>query len=261
MFNGKTFWRMAGLTLAMAAVLVIAQGALAAGDTAKVTRIQGDVTVQYGKGAVKKVNKGMDLKAGALIKTGKKGRLEIRLADNSVLRLGYQSTLTLEQAMFAGEAKNVSAKLVGGKAYALVNKLTGDDSSFQIKTRTAVAGVRGTAFRIDANRDKSTVVRVYTGAVAVSNAPIYAKAGKPKADGKFQMPRQGVKPGGPGRVEIAGPQEVTKKQWEELVAQAMQEISVSPTGKLSSAVAFDADKDLEDEWVAWNKTLDKQVVQ
>jgi hypothetical protein len=128
-----------------------------------------------------------------------------------------------------------------------------------METSNAVAGVRGTTFRIDAKRDKSTVVRVYTGAVAVSNAPIYAKPGKVKKTGKFQMPKQGVKPGGPGRVEVAGPHEVTKKEWEEFVAKAMQEVRVAADGKIGEPVAFDAQADAADEWVSWNKSRDKQM--
>ncbi len=260
MWRKKSIARLVCVAVALAACGLMIQVALAATPAAKVTRLRGDVKVKYGSGAFTPVKKGTVLKPGALIKTtGKKARVEIRLADNSVIRLGSNSKMTLQKSMFGAGKKQVSAKLWGGKAYAVVNKLTGDDSQFKIKTRTAVAGVRGTAFRINANRDKSTVVRVYTGAVAVSNAPIYAKAGKPKSSGKFQMPRQGVKPGGPGRVEVAGPAEVSKKEWEELVAKAMQEIRVSGTGELSSPVAFDAQKDLEDEWVAWNKQMDKQL--
>lgn len=252
--------RLRCLALVAALGLLAAPLAAAASGVAKVTRLRGKVEVKYGKkGGFEKVGKGTALKPGAVVRTGRRSRVEIRLADNSVIRLGSKSAMTLKQSMFDGSDKKVQARLWGGKAYALVNALTGDDSSFEIKTSTAVAGVRGTAFRINANEDKSTVVRVYTGAVAVSNAPIYAKAGKPKREGAFKMPRQGVKPGGPGRVEVAGPSEVTKKEWEEIVAKAMQEVRVSAAGELSAPVAFDPKKDLEDEWVAWNKKLDAKM--
>jgi hypothetical protein len=260
MLKRKNILRMLGLCLALCAGLLLLQSAVAGSATGKITRLKGSVQIKYGKAEFKKIKKGAAIKSGVTIKTGRKSRVEIRLADNSVIRLGSKSSMTLNKALFTGEGtKKVNARLWGGKAYAVVNKLTGDDSSFQIKTTTAVAGVRGTAFRINANRDKSTVVRVYTGAVAVSNAPIYAKAGKPKSGGKFQLPRQGVKPGGPGRTVVAGPSKISKKEWEEMVASAMQEIRVSGTGKLSAPVAFDAQKDLEDDWVAWNKTLDKDL--
>ncbi len=263
MSKRKIIVRLLCLGLVLSVGLFLVQAASAGGDTAKVTRLKGDVKVRYGEAAYKPLKKGSRLKAGAVVKTGRKSRIEIRLADNSVIRLGSKTKMTLQKVMFAsGGRKKVTARLWGGKAYSVVSKLVGEESSFEIKTGTAVAGVRGTAFRINAAEDQSTVVRVYTGAVAVSNAPIYAKAGKPKSSGKFQMPRQGVKPVGPGRVEVAGPQEVTKKQWEEIVAKAMQEVRVSAKGELSAPVAFDPKKEeLEDDWVAWNKAMDKELPQ
>jgi hypothetical protein len=232
-------------------------------QTASVTRLKGNARVKYGKGEFTKLLKGSQLKVGALIKTGRKSRIEIKLADRSVIRLGSKSSLTLQQAHFSGaDSKNVAARLWRGKAYAVVSKLVGRKSSFEIKTSTAVAGVRGTAFRINAARDQSTVVRVYTGAVAVSNAPIYTKPAKDtKTAGKpIKMPRIGIKPGGPGRVEVAGPQQVSKKQWEEFIAQALQEVRVSAKGEVSAPVSFDAKtEEQEDEWVAWNKNLDKDL--
>ena len=75
------------------------------------------------------------------------------------------------------------------------------------------------------------------------------------------MPRKGVKPGGPGRREVAGPQEVTKKEWEEFVAKAMQEVRVAANGQIAAPVAFDAQADAADEWVAWNKSRDKQMAE
>ncbi len=263
MTDRKLFAKLLSL-LFIPAVAFFLVNASASDTTATVTRLKGHVRVKYGKSEFKQLKIGSAVKVGAVISTGKKSRLELKLADNSVIRLGSHSTMTLKQAMFSGEGnKKVSARLWRGKAYAVVKKLVGKESSFQVRTSTAVAGVRGTAFRIDAKRDKSTVVRVYTGAVAVSNAPIYAKAGKPKtSSGKFQMPRQGVKPGGPGRVEVSGPKEISKKEWEEMVASAMQEIRVSSTGKLSAPVAFDPQKELENDeegWVAWNKEMDKNI--
>jgi ferric-dicitrate binding protein FerR (iron transport regulator) len=251
------------------AVICFSLGALTSYSTAQKTGHAGKVTYLKGKveahrqGSWVKLKKDAKVYGGENIRTQKKSRVEIVLVDKSVIRLGSRSKVKINKAMFESDGKKqFSGKLLRGQAYAMVSKLTGGDSSFKIETSNAVAGVRGTAFRIDANKDRSTVVRVYTGAVAVSNAPIYAKPGKPsKSSGKFQMPRQGVKPGGPGRVEVAGPEEVTKKEWEEFVAKAMQEVRVAANGEISEPVAFDAEADAADEWVAWNKSRDKELEQ
>jgi hypothetical protein len=250
------------LTVALAALFLFSASlALSEGGHAgKINYMKGKVEAFRG-GVWAPLKTGSKVFQGEQIRTvTKKSRVEIVLADESVIRLGGKSKVKINSAQFAGGGKkNFNAKLMRGKAYAVVSKLVGAESEFKVETSNAVAGVRGTTFRIDKNTDKSTVVRVYTGAVAVSNAPIYAKPGKTqKTGGKFQMPKQGVKPGGPGRVQVAGPHQVTKKEWEEFVGKAMEEIRVAANGEISAPVAFSAEKDAEDEWVAWNKSRDKK---
>jgi hypothetical protein len=259
MLNRIRILRMATLVALAIAMTFAVSDAAPKAAAGKITYMRGTVEAFTG-GAWKKLNKGDSIYGGQMVRTQPKSRVEIVLADESVIRLGSRSKVKIKEALYKKDASQFSAKMFRGKAYAVASKLVGGDSKFEVTTSNAVAGVRGTTFRIDAKRDKSTVVRVYTGAVAVSNAPIYAKPGKlKKTGGKFQMPKKGVKPGGPGRVEVAGPSEVTKKEWEEFVAKAMQEVRVAANGELSEPVAFDAEADAADEWVAWNKSRDKEA--
>ena len=55
-----------------------------------------------------------------------------------------------------------------GKLWAKVTSAIHGEQKFQVETENAVAGVRGTTFRVDANQDKSVRVRVYDGQVAVA---------------------------------------------------------------------------------------------
>lgn len=259
MLNRIRIPRVAALVALVVAMTFAVSDAAPKAAAGKITYLKGTVEAFSG-GAWAKLKQGDSVYGGQMVRTQKKSRVEIVLADKSVIRLGSNSKVQLKEALFSKDATKFSAKMFRGKAYAMASKLVGGDSKFEVTTSNAVAGVRGTTFRIDAKVDKSTVVRVYTGAVAVSNAPIYSKPGKiKKTEGKFQMPRKGVKPGGPGRVEVAGPKEVTKKEWEEFVAKAMQEVRVAANGELSEPVAFDAEADAADEWVAWNKSRDKEA--
>lgn len=259
MLNRIRIPRVAALVALVLAMTFAVSDAAPKAAAGKITYLKGTVEAFSG-GAWAKLKKGDSVFGGQMVRTQKKSRVEIVLVDKSIIRLGSNSKVQLKEALFSKDATKFSAKMFRGKAYAMASKLVGGDSKFEVTTSNAVAGVRGTTFRIDAKRDKSTVVRVYTGAVAVSNAPIYSKPGKlKKTEGKFQMPKKGVKPGGPGRVEVAGPQEVTKKEWEEFVAKAMQEVRVAANGELSEPVAFDAEADAADEWVAWNKSRDKEA--
>jgi hypothetical protein len=243
-----------------ALVVVFAASALAQDSpktepAGKITFLKGTAEVSRGGKSIT-LGEQQEIYWGDTITTGKsRSRLEIRLNDGSFVRLAQGSKLVIEKAAFGSGERNFSAEIKTGKLYALAAKVAGEKNTFQVKTSTAVAGVRGTTFRIDAKKDGATVVRVYAGAVAVSNAPVFAKKAGPAEGGS----KKGVKPGGPGRVEVPGPHEVSRREWEEIVAQAMQEIKVSADGRLGPAVAFDAEKDAADEWVAWNKARDAEV--
>lgn len=218
----------------------------------KATFVKG--TVEMGKktdGPFKRLKRNKRVKAGSFVRTGENSRAELTFTDGSVLRLGPSSLLHVKEAGFDTKAKKVevSAQLVGGKAWAKVSKLVGSDAKFEVKSQNAVAGVRGTVFRVNVDSDNATVVKVYDGAVAVSNAPHFAEnpdKGKP------------VGPINPNRKEIARPfAEISKKQWEQTVKNLMQ-VRVGADGKMDAAAAFTAESDkLEDpEWVNWNLACD-----
>jgi hypothetical protein len=179
---------------------------------------------------------------GDRLKTKSDTRLEATLSDGSKLRLSSNSELNLQHLSLGKKRKakkKVTAKLVIGKLWASVTKLFGSDSSFEVATENAVAGVRGTRFSAARGEDGSTTIKVYSGKVLVSNKPIYAVEGHTK--GK--------------RVEVPGPQEISKKQWEELVASAMQMVQVTASGEMSAPQSFELASD--DDWEAWNAERDK----
>jgi len=53
--------------------------------------------------------------------------------------------------------------MVFGKTWANVSKFLGEKGRFAVSTRTAVAGVRGTLYRMNVNKNNSVVVKVYWG--------------------------------------------------------------------------------------------------
>jgi len=103
--------------------------------------------------------------------------------------------------------------------------IAGSDSTFEVSAARAVAGVRGTIFRVDATpliagthppKIRETVVRVTEGRVAV-NAQVKKPAGKPP-------------PKGP-RHEVPGPTEVTAEEWEKrfVELQAGHQVRITDT--------------------------------
>src|SRR5205814_4703397 len=144
---------------------------------------------------------------GDIITTSDDTRLELKFSDNSVLRMGPKAKMQLTEAHFGGgpAKRKMTAKLFFGNLWAKVTSVIQGEQKFQVETENAVAGVRGTTFRVDAHTDKSVLVRVYAGTVAVAkNVPAYA-TGKP----------------GEQRREVPGPEEASREQCGRLVGRQM----------------------------------------
>lgn len=239
--------------LAVGALLISSTSADAgpAAKSTKVTFVKGDV--QSGTDATfARVKRNQELAAGTTVKTGEGARAELTFPDGSVVRVGPNAVLKIDGAAFDGKSKEVKveATLVGGQAWAKVAKLVGDESQFNLKTNNAVAGVRGTVFRVNVDRDEATVVKVYNGAVAVA-APLIASSDSTS------------NPTGPinnDRKPIAAPfSEVSKKDFEHILGKMMS-IRIPKGGAVSASapVTFTPEEDTkeEPEWVRWNSDRD-----
>lgn len=210
-------------------------------NSAQVSILEGQAWRVPEKGERSALSKDALVHEGDTIETAEKTRLQVSFKDGSVLRLGPSSKLHLKSAYFGDKGeKNVSAKLLFGRVWSKVSGLVGGESKFEVETDNAVAGVRGTTFRVDASRDRSVLVRVYAGAVAMSPGALIPTAAA-------------ATPG--TRKQIQGPKEISREQWEELVGRMMQ-MTVSADGVPGKPTAFAAIDDAGDEWAAWNKLLD-----
>jgi hypothetical protein len=189
---------------------------------------------------------------GDVLETQRRTRLEVKLADGSVLRLGPSSRVAVQAAAFGKtvDERKVSAKLLVGKVWANVARAVGGEQRFEVQTENAVAGVRGTTFRVDAATDRSVVVKVYSGTVAVASGPI------PRPEHQGARP---VEAGGkPERRQIAGPQQVTREQWERIVT-SMMEVRVSAAGVATEPETFALAGAGQDEWEEWNRDRDEEL--
>ena len=114
-------------------------------DKAEVVSVAGaSVTVDGAPAAA-----GSRLSAGAVVRTGADGYATLRTHDGSLIALQPRS-----EARIASLGKFVNTdilstfvRLVSGRVEALVNKLNGQ-SRFEVQTDLAIAGVRGTRFRV-----------------------------------------------------------------------------------------------------------------
>lgn len=222
--------------------LILVAGLLSAGARAeasafRVSYLEGAADMR-GKRSWTPVKAGQALPEGAHLRTGPQGRLELTSQTGSVVRLGPSSRVRLARAQVGGGARRVGLRLFVGRLWANVTKSLAGDSSFEVRTTNAIAGVRGTSFTVLARKDASALIRVYTGTVGVRGR------GKKKNDYASRK-----------RVEVPGPSRVTKAEWEEVVAAAMTEVKVSAIGEISPAEAFEDEGDAL-KWAQWNRDRD-----
>jgi hypothetical protein len=215
----------------------------------QVSLVEGSASVQRAKGEAD-----VDLKLGDSVyrddrvRTAEKSRLEIRFHDGSILRLAANTQIKMRYVQRQGQGRKkttsgtlkrkIRVKLILGKLWSLVNRSIGHEEVFSIQTANAVAGVRGTAFQTTYTKAEGTGVKVYKGKVLVSNKPIYAQESKGKE-----------------RVQVSGPAQISKQEWNEIVAAAMEQVRVLADGSMGKKMPFTLAKN--DPWESWNLARDK----
>ena len=94
--------------------------------------------------------------------------MELLLPDNSVVRFAENTSFKIMQVSDAQAGKrDVKIFMTIGKIWSNVRKAFGK-SGFEVSCENAVAGVRGTIYRMNVEDDKSALVKVYDGEVSVA---------------------------------------------------------------------------------------------
>ncbi|MCB0412829.1 MAG: FecR domain-containing protein [Bdellovibrionales bacterium] len=133
-------------------------------------KVYGTLKVVKGNVHIQKANKKDDLKKAKVgqrvypkdtIITDKDSRVKIVMIDNNVINVSPDSKVTIDNYEFNpdGNKKNVLLNVLYGKVRSKVNqKYDGKSNKFQIKTPSAVAGVRGTDFLVGFANKQTQVV-------------------------------------------------------------------------------------------------------
>jgi len=217
-----------------------------------VALLEGTATrVEKGTTEIQPLSRGDFLFEGDRIETGKKSRIELKLPDGSYVRYEEGTTFELVSAAYDAPKKqrSINISMILGKTWAKVARLFGRRGRFAVTTRTAVAGVRGTVYRLNVNEDDSVMVKVYWGEVVVKSQRGAQEAAQP---GKIAQP---TKVAGPH--PVPGPHPVSMEEWTYIV-KALQQINVRPDGTVTKPFRFDIKEDLND-WVLWNQQRDEAV--
>ena len=116
-------------------------------------------------------NRGDPILWNDLLRTEPRGRLRVVLDDGSILNLGSESRLQVLQHDAKSQQTNLEMRY--GRLRAQVVALSRPSARFEIRTNTAICGVLGTDFYVEAT-EKSTRVIVFKGVVKVT--PLIAGA-------------------------------------------------------------------------------------
>lgn len=140
--------------LSLSAVLVNAQTPVTPvdGRAGTIKQVQGEVLL--GKGSHRAAPQpGDGLRAGERIVTGKDSAASLVLKDGTVLTLGPDTTADLSQFQFDSTTQegNLLLDLLQGSVRVVTGLLSKvNPERFKVKTPTAVVGVRGTDFIVEA---------------------------------------------------------------------------------------------------------------
>lgn len=218
---------------------------------ALISLLDGSAQVQSGESDWKPLKTGNLLKGGDEIRIGKRSRLELRLPDQSVLRFSENTQFKIVALDINDKNKTRNAKIsmALGKTWANVSRtLGGTKPNYEMSSRNAVCGVRGTIYRMNVEQNDSVLVRVYEGEVNVTGGRKTAETAPP-------MIGQPQKIAGPTPIE--GPRPVSMEEWTYIV-KSMQQIQIGADGVPQKPEAFTEAQD-RDAWVEWNKARDAEL--
>jgi len=164
----KTSW-MQYLSIALALLLISSPGELVWAQTQ--AQRAGAVAAQIPIGRIERVTGTQPAEVGTVVlwrdwlRTEPRGRVRVTLDDGSILNVGSESQLQVVQ--HDATTQQTDLTLVVGRMRARVTKLA-RGGRFEVRTNTAVLGVIGTDFFVEATATYTLVI-VYEGVLLVQN--------------------------------------------------------------------------------------------
>lgn len=124
----------------------------AAGEAGLVARVNGAPTLQRA-GKTELLKRGSSVFTGDVIETDATSKAKILLADDSVLAIGPKSRVDVSDFVLDSSGRTVRLQVLAGRFKIAIAKFFGGQTNYEIRTPTAVAGVRGTVLWGDTEVD------------------------------------------------------------------------------------------------------------
>lgn len=154
------FWFLAVFPFLVLSFFLIQEGAAFAQKAATLSKVQGNVRVfEAGSNRGKKGRDGMALFVNSRITAvGGDSRADIVYTRGDVVRVLPGTDITLGDTSLEENKSVTKIKLAAGKIFNVVNKLT-EGSTYEVQTRTATAGVKGTVWSAETGSQDTFMVK------------------------------------------------------------------------------------------------------
>ncbi len=137
---------------ALGVLLLHVAAATATDGPASVVQINGAPRVERG-GQASDLQVGMTVALDAVVETDAGAKVKLRLADGSILEIGPHSRLTLREFVSEPGSRRARLEVLFGRLRLAITPFVGGPSDYEVRTPTAVAGVRGTVLWGDTDVD------------------------------------------------------------------------------------------------------------
>lgn len=219
----------AGRLLVLSALLAasVAVAGRCADSTAKIVEMSGAVKMKASDPAAWQPAKtGSTLKSGAMIRC-EKDSWAVIIWQGNTMKVRPMSRLRIDKLhtdIKTGK-QDTSLSLMEGQVFTRAKKVIGADSVFNIKTPTAIAGVRGTDFGVSFSPQTATMLAVLAGSVSVAAGGVEVTVG----EGQMSSVAEGMSPSEPASIPPDMMQEMTQEI--QHVAQAEATFGTPEAGK------------------------------
>jgi len=174
----KKFISVVGILGMFAISLCLPEVALSA-PVGSFTSVQGRVDITSPGKAARDIKVGDDVAVGDIVRTKSKAKAEISFVDGSLMRIAQKTRVEITEYMVGKEKRSSILSLFRGKIQNIVKNVMGRSfgrgkkNRYEVHTRTAVVGVRGTNFITYYQKD-------ITGSVCVEGNVFSYSANRPQ---------------------------------------------------------------------------------
>ncbi len=151
-----------GIVAAIVIAIVLSRNGYLA-NTMRLLRVEGTVNIENGDGGTKPVIDNIRFQSGDALNTGADGLASVGLDDSKIVTLQNGS-----RAEFTKSGKRLELKLTKGALFFNVTEKLSEDETFEIKTSTMTAGIRGTSGYVYYDDDGRDSLIITDGVVIVT---------------------------------------------------------------------------------------------